>query len=231
MSTRYAESHIRRLAVACEAADLGARTKVIAALTGLALTEVTRLFSTHCQPRGAEPKPDSWIFKAPLLCRIEAAIFANLFERLRVAGHGSSIAMVSAYRELAGTYQPMLHERRHLERGLGDDCLTFDRAFHLAADLRVPCPSDGALWLNVNPKYALTTCHSCHARSLHAYEEFDCPLCRFMPRLRFDARARHAVQVAEQHRMAFRAMPPPKVFAELLALRPAEPPDPFAASP
>ena len=225
MSTRYAESHIRRVGLACEAVELGARSKVIAALTGLPLYEVMRLFSTNGQPRGAEPRPDSWIFKAPLLCRIEAAIFANLFERLRVAGHGSSVAMVSAYRELARTYQPMLHARRRLERGLGDDCLTFDRAFHLAADLHVPCTSDGALWLNAHPKYALTTCHSCRARSVHGEDEFDCPMCRLIPRLRFDARARHAVQTAERHRSAFCAMPPPKVFADLLALRPAEPPE------
>jgi predicted RNA-binding Zn-ribbon protein involved in translation (DUF1610 family) len=116
----------------------------------------------------------------------------------------------------------MIHERTRIERGQSEDTLTFDRAFHLVANLRLSCASDRVLWLRPDPKYTLVTCPDCGARSVRAVTDvFQCPLCRLVQRLKYDPRVRHVMSSAECHRSAFRAVPPPRIFAELLALRPA----------
>jgi hypothetical protein len=225
MTTPYVDTHIKRLALAREAAELGARNKVVAELSCLPYRDVARLFSReHGKvPRGVPPSSDNWASEAPLLCRIEAAIFCNLFERLRMAGHGSSVSMVVAYREFARHYQPMIHERKRIERGQSEDTLTFDRAFHLVANLRLSCPSDRALWLRPDPKYRLVTCPDCGARSVQAETDIhQCPMCRLVQRLKYDPRVRHVMSSAERHRSAFRAVPPPRVFGDPFAFRPGE---------
>src|SRR4249920_42268 len=92
MTTPYVDTHIKRLAIAREAAELGARKKAVAQLSCLPYRDVARLFSRERGkvPRGVPPSSEIWASEAPLLCRVEAAIFCNLFERLRMAGHGSS---------------------------------------------------------------------------------------------------------------------------------------------
>jgi Flagellar transcriptional activator (FlhC) len=241
MSTPYIDTHIKRLALAREAAQLGARHKAVAALSCLPYSDVARLLRRgdgKCS-RGMPPTGDNWASEAPLLCRIEAAIFCNLFERLRIAGYGSSVSMVTAYREFSRNYQPMIHERKRIERGQSEDMLTFDRAFHLVANLRVSCPSDRALWLRPDPKYTLATCPKCGARSVKDVTDvLHCPLCRLVQRLKYDRRVQHLMSSAETHRSAFRAMLPLKAFADLIALRsvgmsqppPAVRPDVLAAS-
>ncbi len=196
-----------------EAAALGARNKAVAAcFSCLPYRDVARLFSRGRGrvPRGVPPSSDHWASEAPLLCRIEAAIFCHLFERLRMAGHGSSVSMVVAYREFARNYQPMIHERTRIERGQSEDTLTFDRAFHLVANLRGRAPPIAYCGYAPIPSTLLATCPDCGARSVRAVTDvFQCPLCRLVQRLKYDPRVRHVMSSAESHRSAFRAVPPP----------------------
>jgi len=225
MTTPYVDTHIKRLAIAREAAELGARKKAVAQLSCLPYRDVARLFSRERGkvPRGVPPSSEIWASEAPLLCRVEAAIFCNLFERLRMAGHGSSVSMVVAYREFAGNYQPMLHERERIERAQSEDTLTFDRAFQLVANLRLSCPSDRALWLRPDPKYRLVTCSVCGARSVQADTDLQqCPMCRLVHRLKSDPRVRHVNSSAERQLSAFQAVLPRRIFGDLpFLLRPA----------
>jgi hypothetical protein len=204
MTTPYVDTHIKRLAIAREAAELGARKKAVAQLSCLPYRDVARLFSRERGkgPRGVPPSSEIWASEAPLLCRVEAAIFCNLFERLRMAGHGSSVSMVVAYREFAGNYQPMLQAQAH-RTGQSEDTLTFDRAFQLVANLRLSCPSDRALWLRPIKVQACDV-FCLGARSVQADTDLQqCPMCRLVHRLKSDPRVRHVKSSAERQRGAF----------------------------
>lgn len=224
MTSTYIDTHIKRLALAREAAQLGARHKFVAELSCLPYRDVARLFTRAGRkvPRGVPPQRNNWAHAAPLLCRVEAAIFCGLYERLRLAGNGASVSMVAAYREFARNYQPMIHDQERIQRA-GADTLTFNRAFHLVANLRLSCPPDPALWLRSDPRYSLVTCRKCGARTVHTVTEvFSCPMCLVVRRLKFDPRIQHVMALAERRHSAFSAVVPPKSFANLLALRPAE---------
>jgi hypothetical protein len=200
MTATYIDTHIRRLSLAREAAQLGARHKVVSELSCLPYRDVARFFARGGSkvPRGVPPSRDNWAVEAPLLCRVEAAIFCNLYERLRLAGHGASVSMVAAYREFARNYQPMIHDQKRIQRAQSEDTLTFDRAFHLVANLRLSCPRDPALWLRSDPTFSLETCHECGARTVHTVTEvFQCPMCRLVRRLKFDPRIQHMRALAE----------------------------------
>lgn len=224
MTTQYIDTHIKRLALAREAAQLGGRFKVVAQLSCLRHRECRRLFTPvgERKRRGNHLTSDNWAVEASLLNRVEAAIFCNLYERLRIAGHGASVAMVAAYREFASSYQPIIHDRKRIERSQSGEMLTFDRAFHLVANLRLQCPPDPALWLRPDPKYSLVTCPDCSARTVHSPSDvFRCPMCRFVHRLKLDPRLQHVMALAEHLNRDFRAAPLPGVFADILALRPS----------
>ena len=76
MQTRFVERHIRSLSIAKTCADLGARLRTIAYITGLEHNELVRLFfvDEHSAPRGRPPDSPEWYHQANLIEKVEAAI-------------------------------------------------------------------------------------------------------------------------------------------------------------
>jgi len=182
MDTRFVDSHIGRLKLAREMATFGARVRIISAVSGVGRNDLVRLFNFSFA--GPNPTSINWLQIASSLARVESALFASLFERLRKAGHGSSVSLVAAYGEFARSHRKRLRSPEELEHINASDMLSFDRAFYLAANLALDVESDGALWLSRGPQLTMRSCPECKSRfitaktAMRSRRATDCPLCR-----------------------------------------------------
>ena len=104
MTTPYVDTHIKRLAIAREAAELAHAKR----LRSTFMSTVSRCRAL-VQPRARQGSSGGAAQQRDLGLGSAAAVsgrgrdLLHLFERLRMAGHGSSVSMVVAYREFAAT--------------------------------------------------------------------------------------------------------------------------------
>jgi len=202
-NTERAETHIRRLAIAQRAAAFAACPRVILQLSGLDRVTVARLFPGKLRP-GRFPSASAWLPRATLLALLEAAILAATYERMRLAGHPASTSMIEAYAHLVDIYYPLLHSPDG-SPPTDETMLSFDRAFDVLSTLAVPCPSPGAEWVSAQPTLRLHTCRACGSRYIVEVwatdlTRADCPMCKFVHRLRFDRRIRFILKAGEAWR-------------------------------
>lgn len=182
MTATYAERHIRALKLAKECAALGARSRTIEFVTGLAHGEVTRLFFSDRKPptQGRAPDSPDWYHSANLINRAEASIFVSVYRRIRGLGFGPDDALVGGY-------------KHYLACCPGNPRISFDRAFDLA------CHIDG-LWRARVPSFTLLTCPTCTSEHIAALgarptTNRDCPFCKLIKRYPHDARVQTSFPV------------------------------------
>ena len=175
MQTRYVERHIRSLAIARSCADLGARVRTIAYITGLERKELRRLFFVDAQsaPRGRAPDSPEWYHQANLLEKVEAAIVVAIFRKLRDLGCSPDDALVGCFRQY-------LKQCKQLPR------VSFDRAFDLVCHIH-------GIWITDRPHLALASCPQCGSQHITAVggnpnDGRACPFCRLVKRYRVDQR-------------------------------------------
>ena len=175
METTYAERHIRALGLARECAALGARSRTIEYVTGLAHSEVGRLFfpDRASAPRGRAPASPEWYHSANLLNRTEASMLVSIYRRIRELSFGPAEALVSGY-------------KHYLQVCSARPRISFDRAFDLASHM------DG-LWLVRAPNFSLLACPSCRSQyvaspSARPVANHDCPFCKLVKRYPCDPR-------------------------------------------
>lgn len=175
METSYAERHIKSLSLAKTCAELGARIKTIAYLTGLGHHELVRLFfvDEHSAPRGRPPASPEWFHQANLIEKVEASIVCAIFERLAALGYGPADALTGAYK----TYR---NQCSHPPR------ISFDRAFDLVCHMK-------GIWAQQEQHFSLNVCRICHSQYLAApgepaSGELGCPFCKLVKRYPCDKR-------------------------------------------
>jgi len=175
MSATYAERHIRALKLAKKCAALGARSRTIEFVTGLAHSEVTRLFFSdrRAPTQGRAPDSPDWYHSANLINRAEASIFVSVYRRIRDLGFGPDEALVGGY-------------KHYMACCPGSPRINFDRAFDLA------CHIDG-LWTVRVPNFTLLTCPTCTSQYVASpgarpVTNHDCPFCKLIKRYPRDAR-------------------------------------------
>jgi flagellar transcriptional activator FlhC len=176
MQTEFVERHIRSLSIAKTCADLGARIRTIAYITGLEHNELVRLLfvDKHTAPRGRPPDSPEWYHqKANLIAKVEAAMFVAVYCRMRNLGFGPTDALVGGFR----------HYREQCEK---TPRISFDRAFDLV------CHTQG-IWTVDRPQLALATCPRCQSQHLTCLGERPgyhraCPFCQLVKRYWSDKR-------------------------------------------
>jgi flagellar transcriptional activator FlhC len=175
MNTNYAERHIRTLGLATECAALGARSRTIEYVTGLAHGEIGRLFFSDraSAPQGRAPYSPDWYHNANLLSRAEASIFVSIYRRIRGLGFGPAEALVSGYKH----YLQVCSVRPRIG---------FDRAFYFASHV------DG-LWIVRAQNFSLVTCPACASQYVasigaKAVTNSECPFCKLVKRYPRDPR-------------------------------------------
>ncbi|WP_051243236.1 FlhC family transcriptional regulator [Azohydromonas australica] len=176
------ECRLQALKLAQACAELGARVRTIAVLTGLPARELLELLFPDRQavPRGRPPESPDWYHTANLLYRTEASIAMALYRRLREADIGPAEALVGAYRQYRGVCEPP-HR------------ISFDRAFDLAGH------TDG-LWFTSVRSFSLVACPGCHSTFLAAYGAIalsndECPFCKLVQRYGTDTRVQASFPV------------------------------------
>lgn len=172
---RSSERHLKRIALARECLQLGARQRTIEILTGLHGRQIAGLLhADQCiPPRGRPPDTPEWYHGGTMLDRTEASVFATLYRRLRDLEFEPVRALLGAYRH----YRTVCW---HAHR------LSFDRAFDLARHL------DG-IWNAPEACFSLATCPDCGSQYLtdagpRVRSNHDCPFCKLMARYRCDPR-------------------------------------------
>lgn len=174
METGFVERHIRALALAKSCAELGARTRNIACITGLEHHELVRLLfiDQHTAHRGRPPSSPDWYHQASLAEQVQAAIVVAGYVRMRELGFDPADAMISGY-------------RRYREYCAKDVRISFDRAFDLV------CHTEG-IWLASERHLQLLACLACRSRYLATLGELPdcsrCSFCKLIRRYRSDSR-------------------------------------------
>jgi hypothetical protein len=137
--------HFRRLDIAREALDLGARRSVVQQMTGISEGELRRVFG-DCPALttnwGGRPTSVEKLFQGRRL-HLHASDFYNGFHHLLHRGVLPDEAMVVAYRH---------YQHRHA----GDERLVFDRAFTVVTSV---C----RLWTTAAPSLKPMRCGACGA--------------------------------------------------------------------
>ena len=175
MQTRFAERHIRSLSIAKTCAELGARIRTIAYMTGLEHNELVRLFfvDEHSARRGRPPDSAEWYHQANLIEKVEATIVVAVYCRMRGLGFAPADALVGCF-------------KHYCEQCTQQPRISFDRAFDLV------CHTEG-IWIADRPHLALATCAHCQSQHLTAIGESPstsraCPFCHLVKRYRLDRR-------------------------------------------
>lgn len=167
--------HFRRLGIAREALDLGARRSVVQQITGITEAELRRVFG-DCPAltanRGGRPSSVDKLFQGREM-HLHASDFYNGFHHLFHRGVPPDEAMVVAY-------------RRYQARHAGDARLGFDRAFSVVMSV---C----RLWTAAAPSLKSLRCEACGALFLapigaSALGETPCTYCKVARRLTRHAR-------------------------------------------
>jgi hypothetical protein len=157
--------HFRRLAIARDALDLGARRSVVQQITGLSETELRRVFGA-CPAltanRGGRPSSVEKLFQGREI-HLHASDFYNGFHHLLHRGVLPDEAMVVSY-------------RRYRARHAGDVRLDFDRAFTVVTAV---C----RLWTTAAPALKPLRCVVCGALYLapvgaNPNDERPCTYCK-----------------------------------------------------
>lgn len=163
--------HFRRLDIAREALDLGARRSVVQQITGISEAELRRVFGA-CPAlttnRGGRPSSVEKLFQGREI-HLHACDFYNGFHHLLQRGVLPDESMVVAYRCYRG-------------RHTGDVRLGFDRAFTVVTSV---C----RLWTSAAPTLKPMRCNHCSALFLAPLgtspaDETPCTYCRVARRLR-----------------------------------------------
>jgi hypothetical protein len=177
MHTGFVERHIRSLSLAKTCADLGARMRTIAYVTGICHNELVRLFfvDEHSAPRGRPPDSAEWYHQANLIEKVEAAIVVVVYCRMRALGFGPADALVGGF-------------MRYREQCAQTPRISFDRAFDLV------CRTQG-IWTSDCPHLSILLCPSCKSRYLSglgesATQSYACPFCKLIKRYHYDKRVR-----------------------------------------
>lgn len=167
---QYTYHHFRRLDIAREALDLGARRVVVEQITGLSTGELRHVFG-KCPAlttnNGGRPSSVDKLFHMRVM-HLHASDFYNGFHHLLHRGVPPDEAMVVAYRH---------YQRRHS----GDVRLDFDRAFSVVTAVY-------RLWTATPPSLKPLRCNDCGALFLApigatAAAETPCTYCRVAERL------------------------------------------------
>ena len=170
--------HFRRLDIAREALDLGARRSVVQQITGICESELRRVFGpcpALTANRGGRPSSVEKLFQGREM-HLHASDFYNGFHHLFHRGVAPDEAMVVAYRRYQG-------------RHAGEVRLGFDRAFSVVTSV---C----RLWTTAAPSLKPLRCHACGALFLapigsSPLDETPCTYCKMARRL---GRHRHALR-------------------------------------
>ncbi len=172
---RQSERHLRKLALARECAQQGARLRTIEILVDLNQRQILDLLHAdrRVPQRGRPPDSPEWYHGGTLLDRTEASVFASLYHRLRKLDFEPTRALLGAYRHYRGVC-------RHAPR------LSFDRAFDLARRL------DG-IWNGRGVCFSLVTCPDCGSEYLaevgaRTGSGAACPFCKLVSRYPRDPR-------------------------------------------
>lgn len=184
--------HFRRLDIAREALDLGARRSVVQQLTGISETELRRVFGA-CPAltanSGGRPSSIDKLFHGRQV-HLHASDFYNGFHHLFHRGAPPDEAMLVAY-------------RRYQDRHAGSVRLGFDRAFWIVT---LVCQ----LWTTTRPSLTPLRCNACGALHLapvgtSAANGTPCTYCTVDRRLRrrerrANASARQPAERSTAHR-------------------------------
>lgn len=174
----HTHQHFRRLDIAREALDLGARRSVVQQITGLSEGELRRVFGA-CPSLttnwGGRPSSVDKLFQGRQM-HLHASDFYNGFHHLFHRGVLPDEAMVVAYRHYQG-------------RHAGDARLVFDRAFSVVTSV---C----RLWTTAAPSLKPVRCHACGALFLAPigateHDETPCTYCKVARRLARHDRVPH----------------------------------------
>jgi len=166
----HTHQHFRRLDIAREALDLGARRSVVQLITGISERELRHVFgacpslTANC---GGRPSSVDKLFHGRQL-HLHACDFYNSFHHIFHRGVAPDEAMVVAYRH---------YQRRHPD----DARLGFDRAFSIVTSV---C----RLWTAAAPSLKPVRCRTCGARFLtligaSEHDDTPCTYCRLAKRL------------------------------------------------
>src|SRR5438034_8025069 len=140
MHTQFVERHIRSLSIAKTCAELGARIRTIAYITGLEHGELVRLFfvDKHSAPRGRPPDSPDWYHReANLIEKVEATMVVAVYCRMRDLGFDPTDALVGGFK----------HYREQCKQA---PRISFDRAFDLV------CHTQG-IWIADHPHLMVWT--------------------------------------------------------------------------
>jgi hypothetical protein len=168
--SQHTHHHFRRLDIAREALDLGARRSVVQQITGISEAELRRVFGA-CPAlttnRGGRPSSVDKLFQGREI-HLHASDFYNGFHHVFHRGVPPDESMVVAY-------------RRYLGRHSGDVRLGFDRAFSVVTSV---C----RLWTSTAPLLKPVRCNTCDALFLapvgaSAADETPCTYCKVARRL------------------------------------------------
>jgi hypothetical protein len=174
----HTHQHFRRLDIAREALDLGARRSVVQQITGLSEGELRRVFGA-CPSLttnwGGRPSSVDKLFQGRQM-HLHASDFYNGFHHLFHRGVPPDEAMVVAYRHYQG-------------RHAGDARLGFDRAFSVVTSV---C----RLWTTAAPSLKPVRCNACGALFLapigaSEHDETPCTYCKVARRLARHDRVPH----------------------------------------
>lgn len=174
----HTHQHFRRLDIAREALDLGARRSVVQQITGLSEGELRRVFGA-CPSLttnwGGRPSSVDKLFQGRQM-HLHASDFYNGFHHLFHRGVPPDEAMVVAYRHYQG-------------RHAGDARLVFDRAFSVVTSV---C----RLWTTAAPSLKPVRCNACAALFLapigaSEHDETPCTYCKVARRLARHDRVPH----------------------------------------
>jgi hypothetical protein len=189
--TPHTHQHLRRLNLAREALDLGARRSVVQQITGISETELRRVFGPCPEltaNRGGRPSSVEKLFEGREI-HLHACDFYNGFHHLFHRGVPPDEAMVVAY-------------RRYHARHSGQVRLGFDRAFSVVTSVF-------RLWTTASPSLKPLRCNVCGALILapvgaSTLDPRPCTYCKMERRLRRFERREETVGVGlGEHRTAF----------------------------
>lgn len=177
MHTRFAERHIRSLFIAKSCAELGARIRTIAFVTGLEHSQLIRLFfvDENSAPRGRPPDSTEWYHHANLIEKVEAAVVLAVYCRMRDLGFGPADALVGGFK----LYREQCSQAPRI---------SFDRAFDLVCRIQ-------GIWIVDHPQLSRARCPCCKSGYLTTLGESpkhnrECPICKLMARYDCDKRVR-----------------------------------------
>jgi hypothetical protein len=176
--SQHVHPHFRRLDIAREALDLGARRSVVQQITGISEAELRRVFGT-CPAlttnHGGRPSSVDKLFQGREI-HLHASDFYNGFHHLFHRGVPPDEALVVSYRRYQG-------------RHCGDVRLGFDRAFTVVTSV---C----RLWTTAAPTLKPIRCNHCGALFLapigaSAADQTPCTYCKTARRLNRHERLEH----------------------------------------